>query len=64
MRISVSSLRHPTYYHQRHSGDPWHIDFCFIPERWASKVVRVDVFDGEPWSALSDHRPLVVDVDI
>ena len=55
---------HPTYYHQRHLDDPWHIDFCFIPQPWASRIVRVEVVDGEPWSALSDHRPLLVDVEL
>lgn len=55
---------HPTYYHQRHRDNPWHIDFCFIPQQWASKIVHVEVLDGEPWSTLSDHRPLLVDVGV
>jgi hypothetical protein len=23
---------HPTYFHQFNSSQPWHIDFCFVPD--------------------------------
>jgi exodeoxyribonuclease III len=54
----------PTYFHLRRSNAPWHIDFCFVPIAWAERLRRVDVLDGTPWMTLSDHRPLLVDVDI
>jgi exodeoxyribonuclease-3 len=55
---------HATYYHQRHLDDPWHIDFCFVPHCWTEKLSAAEVLDGDPWRRLSDHRPVVVDIDV
>jgi endonuclease/exonuclease/phosphatase family metal-dependent hydrolase len=52
---------HPTYYFQWNEGKPFHIDYCFVPWAWGVAEVRVGEF--APWRALSDHRPLVVDLD-
>jgi hypothetical protein len=51
-----------TYFHLRNRAAPYHIDFCFVPTAWATKVARVQVLKGRPWCRLSDHRPVVVDV--
>lgn len=53
-----------THYFWRKKSRPFHIDFCFIPEGWLSKIRNVSVPDEEPWSDLSDHRPLLVDLDL
>jgi exodeoxyribonuclease-3 len=52
----------PTYRHQFKASQPWHIDFCFVPASWVSRLVGVDVIDGEAWAARSDHLPLTVDL--
>jgi hypothetical protein len=52
-----------TYYFQWHRERPFHIDYCFVPREWMPHVSRVQVGDFDSWSAWSDHRPLVVDVD-
>jgi len=51
-----------TYFHQFNGAKPWHIDFCFVPRSWASRIVNVAVIDGDQWRTRSDHLPLVVDV--
>lgn len=62
--VEHGAEEHATYFHQRNIDNPWHIDFCFLPHAWAEKIRAVEVLDGEPWIGLSDHRPLVVDVDL
>jgi exodeoxyribonuclease-3 len=52
-----------TYYFWWKKERPFHIDYCFVPSAWVSQIARVDVVDTEPWSKLSDHRPLVVDMN-
>jgi endonuclease/exonuclease/phosphatase family metal-dependent hydrolase len=53
-----------TYFHQFNAAKPWHIDFCFVPRSWASRIVNVAVIDGDEWRARSDHLPLLVDVRV
>ena len=57
----------PTLYWrtQKPGGPTFHIDFCFLPERW-SREAEVEVGSYEQWikSGLSDHAPLIIDVDI
>lgn len=52
---------HPTHYWRRHEDEPWHIDFCFIPEEWVERLRSVEVGGYSDW-ADSDHRPVVVDL--
>ena len=53
-----------TYFHQFNAAKPWHIDFCFVPRSWASRLIDVAVIDGDAWRRQSDHLPLLVDVDV
>jgi hypothetical protein len=68
---AYGSERTPTYYHRRHLHDPWHIDFCFAASELLPQVREVTVGDYEHWVAplqtrrgLSDHVPLIVDLDV
>jgi exodeoxyribonuclease III len=54
---------HPTHFWLRRENAPWHIDFCFIPERWVEKVGKVLVGGFGEWRD-SDHRPVTVDVEL
>jgi endonuclease/exonuclease/phosphatase family metal-dependent hydrolase len=56
--------RRSTYFHRATGGEPYHIDFCFIPKAWGSKLARVDVGGKNTWWALSDHVPLIVDLTL
>ena len=61
-REGHGSESRPTYYFRWNKDRPYHIDYCFIPEAWASSLTSVDVGTYEGWADLSDHRPLVVDL--
>ncbi len=52
---------HPTYYLYRHQDKPFHIDYVFVPKDWRLKLVEVGSF--REWGHLSDHVPVVVDLD-
>jgi endonuclease/exonuclease/phosphatase family metal-dependent hydrolase len=55
----------PTYYFQWKHERPYHIDYCFVPERWArGPGFRVEIAPYLGWERLSDHRPVVVDVEL
>jgi endonuclease/exonuclease/phosphatase family metal-dependent hydrolase len=62
-RIDPGDESHATYFHQFKRSQPWHIDFCFIPRRWSSRLIRVTILDGRRWAKRSDHRPLLVELD-
>lgn len=52
----------PTYYFQWKKQRPFHIDYCFIPEAWASNLRRVEIGGFDEWKQHSDHRPLLVEI--
>ena len=63
--VAFGQEAHATHHFLRKPHRPFHIDFCFIPQAWAHNGnSRVQVLHGPPWSALSDHFPVVVDVDV
>lgn len=53
---------HPTFYFRWRQHEPFHIDYCFVPQSWAPKLTSVSVGGYEKWCRASDHRPLIVDV--
>lgn len=54
----------PTLFLLRQATRPYHIDYCFVPESWVAHIRSVDVGTDDPWALYSDHRPLVVDVEL
>jgi exodeoxyribonuclease-3 len=57
----------PTLYwrDRKKDGPTYHIDYVFVPERWISCVREFAVGSYEEWcgAGLSDHVPVVVDID-
>jgi exodeoxyribonuclease-3 len=53
----------PTYYHRWNEHSAFHIDYCFLPSSWVKQIAQVEVGGFDNWKVLSDHRPLVVDID-
>lgn len=62
--VEAGGETHATYFHQFKRQRPWHIDFCFVPRPWASGVINVAIIDGRYWARRSDHRPLLVELDM
>jgi exonuclease III len=54
----------PTHYHKGHESARSHLDYCFIPAAWKERLRHVDVGDFASWQGVSDHRPVVVDLDV
>jgi len=58
----------PTLYwrDRRKDGPTYHIDYVFLPRSWIGKITALTVGSFEEWcgSGLSDHVPIVVDIDL
>ena len=50
-----------SYYHLKKESNPFHIDYCFVPEGWVDRLARVEIGTFEDWPQ-SDHRPVTVDL--
>ena len=51
----------PTCYLLWNKERPYHIDYCFVPATWASRIKRVAIGSYDEWRQHSDHRPLLVE---
>lgn len=60
-RCQPGDESHPTYFHQRKHHQPFHLDYCFVPEAWAHNIESVTIPGFDDFSS-SDHRPLIVDL--
>jgi exodeoxyribonuclease III len=47
-------------------GPTYHIDYVFLPDRWIDRVKGLSLGTFEDWcgSGLSDHVPIIVDIDV
>jgi len=58
----------PTLYWRNRTkdGPTYHIDYVFLPGRWIDRVRDLSVGTFEDWcgSGLSDHVPIIVDIDV
>ena len=58
----------PTQYgrHRALDAPQYHVDYCLLPLEWCSHLRQVELGHFDAWidSGLSDHVPLVVDVDL
>lgn len=57
----------PTIYwrDRKKDGPTYHIDYVFLPQAWIGHVTALDVGSFEDWcgSGLSDHVPIIVDIE-
>ncbi len=53
-----------TYFMYRHKNRPFHIDYGFIPTSWSAALSNVKVGSYEEWAEVSDHMPLIIDVEV
>ncbi len=53
-----------THFHHGKEGAGFHLDYCFIPKAWASSLRAVQVGTYANWHDVSDHAPVIVDLDL
>ncbi|MBK9321376.1 MAG: hypothetical protein IPM97_00200 [Bdellovibrionaceae bacterium] len=53
-----------TLYFTYNEKKPYHIDYVFIPQKWLSKIKAVHVGEFKKWIHVSDHCPLVLEIDV
>ena len=54
----------PTYYFWHRKDRGYHIDYIFLPQRWASHIQTVHLGSHAAWAKLSDHVPLSADLTL
>ncbi len=66
--ISIGEELEPTHYWRDRTkhGPTYHIDYIFMPQGWVAAISEMSVGSFEDWSGkgLSDHVPLVIDIDV
>jgi len=51
-----------TFHMYRREIHPFHIDYCFIPHSWASRISHVKLGSFMEWSKFSDHQPMIIEI--
>lgn len=54
----------PTHFFRGKEEATFHLDYVFLPETWAQRITSVEVGSYEDWHTVSDHVPLIVDLDL
>jgi hypothetical protein len=54
--------REATFFHHFKKDKPHHIDYCFIPKAWYTRLADVKVGAFDSWRRFSDHCPLMVEL--
>lgn len=54
----------PTFYLHRNLNKPYHMDFCYMTSELCDTVNRVEVGIHSDWATVSDHMPIIVDIDV
>jgi hypothetical protein len=56
--------KRPTHYFYHHKNRGFHIDYVFLPKAWANRIETVEVGEYEQWAKVSDHVPLMIEVNL
>ncbi len=54
---------HYTFYHHRRRNFKYMLDYCFASKSIIKRISRVEIGKYEDWIDLSDHCPLIVDIE-
>lgn len=63
-REPCGSESRPTHFFTGKETSPFHLDYCFVPQDWAPRIRIVEVGTYSAWHSVSDHAPLIVDLDL
>jgi len=55
---------HPTFWFTKNTNKVYHLDYAFLSEELFSKLKRVEVGHHKDWLSLSDHAPMLVELDV
>ena len=58
------SERHPTLWFRKNKKEVYHIDYAFLSRSLLSKLGSVVVGRSDDWLPLSDHAPVLVELDL
>jgi len=53
----------PTFFLQRNSTKPYHIDYCFVSADLFSRLQHVEIGTYDKWITKSDHVPVIVEFE-
>lgn len=53
-----------THFHRGKETHGFHLDYCFLPSAWVKHITKVEVGTYSDWDKVSDHVPLIVDLDL
>jgi exonuclease III len=53
----------PTLYFQRNLEKPYHIDYIFGASRFAENLKNVNIGTADKWLEISDHMPIMCEID-
>jgi exodeoxyribonuclease-3 len=56
--------QHPTFWFTKNKKKVYHIDYAFLSEELFSKLKHVEVGHRKDWLPLSDHAPILVELDL
>lgn len=62
-QVTYGAERDATHHFLRKAERPFHIDFCFVPQKWTGGPFQMRVVQGPQWRLLSDHFPLLVSTE-
>jgi endonuclease/exonuclease/phosphatase family metal-dependent hydrolase len=48
----------------RNPVTPYHCDGIFVPAPWSGCIRGATIPQGDPWRRISDHNPVIVDLDV
>lgn len=54
----------PTFYLHRKKNRPYHIDYILGSQDFSDKMTKFKIGNFEKWIQLSDHLPLICELDI
>lgn len=60
---SQGEEKQPTFYLFRREERSFHIDYCFLPQKWMPAVKTFQVGQYSDWKPFSDHCPLFIELD-